>query len=236
MEPYWYLTTRNGVDAFWRTDGAETMKEYAEGKATKRQVFDHVILFIFDLLVYPTFVTRMKRPAAPFESDIDDEDDVGGHHHQAHLSGTWRLDKERSDSLDPYLSAVGLCQIAIDGHRQKESSTETYYTFEQTPTSLVVTKRFWPGTSRREIFFNRSVNESGQIQRKVQASLVGEAVVVTTDLGQDRILRDIKTIEDDGMKVVLQLVTPEERVEIVRWLVPSELPSQDDEDDNNLDA
>lgn len=153
---------------------------------------------------------------------------------EPNISGTWRLDKKRSEPIDPYLHAMGLCQIAIDGHLQKEGCTETYYTIEQTPSMLVINKLSWSGSSRREIYFGKTQQESGgQIPKKVSASIRGDEVVVTTELGKNRVLYDIKTLHDNGnsLKMVLQLVTPEEEVNVVRWLIQSEPPQDDDEDD-----
>jgi len=48
----------------------------------------------------------------------------------------------------------------------------------------------------------------------------GDAVVTTTELGGKRTLYDTKTLVDDGaaIKMVLQLVTPEDTITVVRWL------------------
>jgi len=83
---------------------------------------------------------------------------AGRHHEEPvpNISGTWRLDKARSDPIAPYLRAMGLCQIAIDGHHQKEASTETYYTFEQSATALTTSKASWSGASRRELHFGET--------------------------------------------------------------------------------
>mmetsp|Transcript_10146 Transcript_10146/g.33188 ORF Transcript_10146/g.33188 Transcript_10146/m.33188 type:complete len:207 (-) Transcript_10146:1603-2223(-) len=152
--------------------------------------------------------------------------DHHGHHGLSlvNLSGTWRLDKLRSESLTPYLQAMGLCQIAIDGHQQKEASTETYYTFEQSPVSFVTTKLGWSGSSRREVFFGRpqmEPSQSGQIPRQTMAAIHGDSVVVTTEMDK-KTLVDIKTLTNGSIKCVIQLLAPQAKIQVVRWLVPSE--------------
>lgn len=146
-------------------------------------------------------------------------------HRHPNFTGTWRLDKSRSESLTPYLAAMGLCQIAIDGHQQKEASTETYYTFEQSQGSFVTTKMGWSGSSRREVYFDRAQIEAGQTgHRQTMAAIHGDAVVVTTEMDK-KTLVDIKTLTDDGsLKCVIQVITPEAKIQVIRWLVPSEHP------------
>ena len=118
---------------------------------------------------------------------------------------------------------MGLPQIAIEGHQQKETSTETFFTFEQTATSFVTTKIGWSGSSRREIFFGRPMMEnsqSGQIPRQCVAAIHGDSVVLTTEM-EKKTLVAIKTMTNDGsaIKVVLQLLMPEAKVQVVRWLL-----------------
>lgn len=142
------------------------------------------------------------------------------------ISGTWRLDKQRSEPIDHYLSAMGLCQIAIDGHRQKEAASETFYVISQTASALEIKKHSWSGTSERHVAFGKSV-EGG---KRVSASIRGDAVVVTTEM-DGRVLHDIKTLHDNGttLRMHLSLLTPDSQIDIERWLVSSELDDDDDD-------
>ena len=158
------------------------------------------------------------------------------------LSGTWRLDKERSDAIDPYLKAMGLCQIAIDGHHQKEAATDTFYTLAQTATTFKQSKVSWSGSSERALDFDRPSHEgSCQIPKTFTVSVVDGAIVTTTEMSKNRTLRDVRVLDDDGesIRMDLELKTPKETVTLTRWLVKSEPPKpaakeeDDDEDDED---
>ena len=163
------------------------------------------------------------------------------------LSGTWKLDKERSEPLDPYLKAMDLCQIAIDGHHQKEATTDTFYTMSQTASSFKQSKESWSGSSSRDLDFDKPFHETGstQMTRVITASVADNAVVITTEITTDKgkrsTLKDVRSLGDDGasIRMDLELKTPKETVTLTRWLVKSEPPKpaakeeDDDEDDED---
>ena len=143
------------------------------------------------------------------------------------LSGTWKLDKARSEAIDPYLKAMGLCQIAIDGHHQKEATTDTFYTLDQSATSFKQRKESWSGSSSRDLEFDKPSREGGcQIPKVITAAVVDSAVVITTDMGAGRTLTDTRSLDEDGaaIKMELELTTPDATIALTRWLVKSEPP------------
>ncbi|KAJ1451635.1 hypothetical protein M885DRAFT_620648 [Pelagophyceae sp. CCMP2097] len=170
----------------------------------------------------------MKRSA-------DDDSGAPRRHRGAHdapnLTGYWRLDKERSTPIDTYLRAMGLCEIAIDGHHQKEASTETYYDITQTAHTLTTRKQSWSGASSHELTFNKpQTHNGGAVPKRITATIRGDAVVTTFEMGS-RTLYDIKTLEDGGraIRVDLQLVCPGEQIDIARWLVQCDVAKEPEE-------
>lgn len=156
--------------------------------------------------------------------------------------GVFHCDEEcvrvGSDAIDPYLKAMGLCQIAIDGNHQKEAATDTYYTMEQSGSTLKQSKVSWSGPTSRELDFDKPHHESGnQIPKVFTASIVDNSVVVTTDMGEGRTLRDVRTLDEEGtsIKMDLELVTPKETIRLTRWLVKSTLPTPEAADDGGGD-
>lgn len=62
------------------------------------------------------------------------------------LSGTWILDKERSESLQPYLQLMGLSEMAIEAWTKAEKETDTFkvidfVTTKSTRTGVKIRKR-----------------------------------------------------------------------------------------------
>ena len=151
------------------------------------------------------------------------------------LSGHWRLDKERSAPMDPYLKAMGLCQMAIEGHRAKEAATETYYTIDQTGQGITTRKLSWSGTSVHALTWDVPLPQTGTLLKTITATLREEdrAVVTTFEMSNSRVLVDRKRLEDGGraIQVHLELHIPgEDVISMERWLVVSDVPDKVEEE------
>jgi hypothetical protein len=138
------------------------------------------------------------------------------------LTGRWVLDRVRSESMEPYLRAMGLPPLAIEAAAKAEEECGQVVTIEQNDATFTIgrksrlnnfTKTYPIGEMTTEL-----VGKTGSKQVKV--SLDGPAVLTHTIMAGDKQLFDRRRVMAGGatMHLVLHLVTPQADVEINRYL------------------
>lgn len=129
------------------------------------------------------------------------------------LEGWWQLDVERSDTMQNYLSSMGLNETAVQAALKGERDMKTLHCFKIKSTSVTIERRSRMGNNTTKLMYNKPLTTTmstgtktmtatklpnGVIQIKTQMPLQSRTVIITdTRSVQDNVLHQVLVTEGD---------------------------------------
>ena len=145
------------------------------------------------------------------------------------LSGTWKLDVNRSESLIPYLSALGVSDLAV----QAASKLVDILSITQTDECFTICRMSRFGKDTKAIRFDDEYTVKSVMggTHHIKVYKLDNAIQMVTHFSNNLgVLRDTRVLEENGrlmhVNLVLQM-TAGQRVVVNRYFVKSNLSCEE---------
>ncbi|CBK23220.2 uncharacterized protein [Blastocystis hominis] len=145
------------------------------------------------------------------------------------LTGTWKLDANRSESLLPYLSALGVPDLAA----QAASKLVDILGITQTDECFTICRMSRFGKDTKSIRFGDEYTVKSVMggTHRIKVSKQDNALIMITQISNNiGVLRDTRVLEENGrvmhVNLVLQM-TSGQRVVVNRYFVKSNLSCEE---------
>ena len=123
------------------------------------------------------------------------------------VTGTWLMDKARSEPMNAYFRAMGLPELAIEAAAKAEADFDTWNVVQQTAEKFAIKKHARLIHSDEGFVWGTEHVQTSKIGRKaIRLSLEGDVIVRVTMLPRDRMLEERRRkLDHTTMHIVFTL-------------------------------
>ena len=125
------------------------------------------------------------------------------------FDGWWQLDLDRSDTMEKYLGAMNLNEVAIQAALKGEKDVPTRHRFLVTDESVTIERRSRMGNNVTTLVYGKpNVKPMSTGEKKMVSSLDGDVVKISIDMPLiDGLVKIVDTREVKRGDVLLQILT-----------------------------
>jgi len=123
------------------------------------------------------------------------------------VTGTWLMDKARSEPMNAYFRVMGLPELAIEAAAKAEADFDTWNVVQQTAEKFAIKKHARLIHSDECFVWGAELVQTSKIGRKaIRLSLEGDVIVRVTMLPRDRMLEERRRkLDHTTMHIVFTL-------------------------------